>query len=57
MYLVPGNAHPAGTGIDSLAATGAGVTWRAVAGLFVTRAVHATHAVHAVRGRRATVDE
>ncbi|WP_158846515.1 LPXTG cell wall anchor domain-containing protein [Saccharothrix deserti] len=55
MYKVPGSGVAVGTGIGSLAATGAGVTWWVVAGavLLATGLL----LTHAVRRRRATADE
>ncbi|ONI85521.1 peptidase [Saccharothrix sp. ALI-22-I] len=55
MYRFPGGGVAVGTGIGSLAATGAGVTWWVVAGAVLL--VTGLFPTHAVRGRRATADE
>ncbi|WP_033438453.1 hypothetical protein [Saccharothrix sp. NRRL B-16314] len=55
MYKVPGSGVAVGTGIGSLAATGAGVAWWVVAGVVLL--VSGLLLTHAVRGRRATTDE
>ncbi|WP_447005987.1 LPXTG cell wall anchor domain-containing protein [Saccharothrix isguenensis] len=55
MYKVPGSGVAVGTGIGSLAATGAGVTWWVVAGVVLL--VSGLFLTHAVRRRRPTTDE
>ena len=55
MYETPGGGIAVGTGIGSLAATGAGVAWWVVAG--VALLVAGLVLLRASRGRRATAGE
>ncbi|MFI9006729.1 LPXTG cell wall anchor domain-containing protein [Actinosynnema sp. NPDC053489] len=55
MYRVPGGGVAVGTGIGSLAATGAGVAWWVVAGAALL--VAGLVLLRAARGRRAASDE
>ncbi|MCE6993385.1 LPXTG cell wall anchor domain-containing protein [Saccharothrix sp. S26] len=55
MYRVPGSGVAVGTGIGSLAATGAGVAWWVVAGVVLL--VAGLLLIRASRGRRAAADE
>ncbi len=50
MYKVPGTGVAVGTGVGSLAATGAGVTWWVVAGVVLL--VAGVFLTHAARRRR-----
>jgi len=52
VYKVPGSGVAVGTGVGSLAATGAGVTWWIAAALVLL--VAGLLLVHAARGRRST---
>jgi LPXTG-motif cell wall-anchored protein len=51
MYKVPGSGVAVGTGVGSLAATGAGVTWWVVAALVLL--VAGAFLLHAARRRTA----
>ncbi|MFD1152079.1 LPXTG cell wall anchor domain-containing protein [Saccharothrix hoggarensis] len=55
MYRVPGSGIAVGTGIGSLAATGAGVAWWVVAGVVLL--VAGLFLAHSARRRRAAADE
>jgi LPXTG-motif cell wall-anchored protein len=55
VYKVPGSGVAVGTGVGSLAATGAGVAWWAVAGAVLL--VAGLLLTRASRRRRATADE
>lgn len=54
MYKVPGTGVAAGTGVGSLAATGAGVTWWVVAAVVLLLA--GVFLTHAARRRRMRPD-
>ena len=55
MYRVPGSGVAVGTGIGSLAATGAGVAWWVVVGAVLL--VAGLTLARAARGRRVAADE